>query len=133
VIQQINTTFLALIPSIGCGTYTEAQMNFTVARAGTIVITASIYVVVFHSSGNNTNVYVNLWRTTSDCTTNSESMGVESQQVTAGYTFQLPLLQSFVVPAAGTYSFYVNGGASYTSSESALFEGATVVGVFYPA
>ncbi|HEV2428513.1 MAG TPA: collagen-like protein, partial [Thermoplasmata archaeon] len=134
--QAFSAATTPLSPN--CTFYARDNVTFTVSGPGTVVLTGSITMAVFHTSGFSANYVVSFWNTTSPCVPLSNHFvigDVLTSTPTGGYDVVLGLAQSYTLPAAGTYTFAVIGTALYStgSTDQVDFYYGSVVGVFYPS
>jgi len=122
-----------------CGMYTNSTVNFTVTGPGTLVVSASVEFELAHTLGNYTYAYASLWLATTTCTligNNYEQSYVGATEPT-GTTFpDLSLLQTFAIPAAGTYPIAIIGFMVTTGSilnDNVYYYTASIAGEFYPS
>lgn len=136
VVESTYTTSGSGVLSDTCSNYADSAVSLTVSSAGTVVVSASVGLYVYHTSSEEDEVYSSLWNqaTTCDVLDNNYVLIVaETTQATGAYVWDLNLVQSFTVTTGGTYTFSVIAEAAVYSSDSANFYSASVVGVFYPS
>jgi hypothetical protein len=128
---QINSGWP--LSQFACSTYQGAELNVTASQAGTIVITGDVYFQLVHYAGNDTGVTATIAENTTDCVDNSAYVAAYYEEPTGLYYPHAGIAETFPVPSAGIYSFYVNAFGSFATGEAANFDSAMMVGVFYPA
>jgi len=134
VINETTVTVGQLISNVTCANFTGARVGFTASGAGTVVVSASVEVAIYHvSAANSAFARLFLGNTTSDCAGIAAVAYVAPAMPLTGYFVSVPLVESFAITAAGTYSFYVNGIVQTVGADLAYFVSATVVGEFYPS
>jgi hypothetical protein len=135
----VNETFTSNFTTMGssCLAANNSTINFTVAGAGVVVVTASVEVAISHSTLNTSSYTLSLHEVGSSCVPalNNEVYGYVGPTYPTGPYYQTSsLAQSFPVTTAGTYGIDVIGIA-YNSggSDFSEFFYASVVGVYYPS
>ncbi|HEV2520612.1 MAG TPA: hypothetical protein VGX00_08395 [Thermoplasmata archaeon] len=121
-----------------CTYYKGANVSINAPGPGEMVVTATITVAMFHTTGYGINFFASLWNTTGRCAPSGPSFvqgGLVGALPTGPYYQNLGLVQAFSVKAAGTYTVAVIGTATYTagSTDTAAFFWGGVTAVFYPA
>lgn len=129
-LQASNTTWDYTPIGATCTHYTNVTL--VVPGPGTIVVTATAVVAVSHTAGQYASVLVMISSTVSTCPSSPWAgyMYVPTSASTGAYATTLPVMGSFQVLGAGTYTYNLNGRTS--GADSPLWEGAALVAVFYP-
>lgn len=133
----INVSTVSGISRIGnnsCGDYPGAQVNFTVSQPGTVVVTATVAVIMDHPGTGSQTVSLNLGSSSTDCISSVAVRGaVGSSAPRDGYPVDLALVRTFTIASAGSYSYYVVGTTLTVGSDFSEFASSSMVGVYYPA
>ncbi len=134
-LMAMNSTNAKVTIGSACTTYTSAEVNITVPRAGEIVITGSVMLDISHTTGTRDVAFVVIQNNTNLCPDDPYLgiMVVQSGLPTDTYWQSIPVNKNYTVTSAGTYTFYVNG--RMTSGQNVLdqFWYANLIAVFYPA
>lgn len=122
-----------------CDHYTGAEVTITVPSAGTVMVTAVVDLAVYHTNGERDVYVLVVSNSSSTCT---YFANYYAAWVDIPYTDPTNLegpsrtiLQPFIMTAAGTYTFYVNGVDYYypTNPDLTYFARSAMVAVFYPS
>jgi hypothetical protein len=125
--------FATYMNNTTCGSPPDGAVNLTVSGPGVAVVTASVNVLIEHTSGVYDFADLYLSTNATACQGVPHFATVASPLPTDFYYLSVTLVGSFNVTAAGTFPFYLTGDdISYLPSD-ALFYSYTVVGVFYPS
>ena len=114
-----------------CTNWPGAQVGFTVKTGGTLLISASFYVRMYHSASVGDYGEFALGNTTTDCTTAGEWAVTPPAAPPDIYDVSVSLTHMFSVPAAGHYTIYLNG-LDYGSDVMIVFNG-NIEGAFFPS
>src|SRR3990172_8592133 len=110
-LMAMNSTAAQVTIGSACTTYTSAEVNITVPRAGEIVIMASVMLDISHTAGTRDIAFVVIQNNTNLCPDDPYLgiMVVQSGLPTDTYWQSIPVNKNYTVSSAGTYTFYVNG------------------------
>ena len=118
-----------------CTNYPGARVSITVPGAGTIVVSATVGVGINHTFGISDTALIVVAASAMECTVNNYAawVSVPYSLPTDPYHFTtVPILRSFIVDAAGTMTFYVNGIMTLGADANDRFDSASLVAVYYP-
>jgi len=121
-----------------CTYYEGSNLSFNVTTPGTFVLSASVTLYLYHTSGYSPYEKISLTNASgSSCSQTGDLYAVPSLasgEPTGYYLPTVSVVQSFVVGSAGTYTFGLAGiAAGGGSGDFCDFYYAGVVGVFYPS
>jgi hypothetical protein len=113
-------------------------VTFTVFGPGTIVVSTSVELSFAHSNGVQDFSVVNVANTTSDCASGEPVYAiVPAAEPTDTYWVTVSQMQTYSIPTAGTYSFFVNcygyDGQGIATSEPVSYGPTIILGEYYPA
>jgi len=134
-LMAMNSTAAQVTIGSACTTYTSAEVNITVPRAGEIVIMASVMLDISHTAGTRDIAFVVIQNNTNLCPDDPYLgiMVVQSGLPTDTYWQSIPVNKNYTVSSAGTYTFYVNGRMTGGQNAGDRFWYANLIAVFYPA
>ena len=119
-----------------CTHYTGAEVSITVPGPGTIVVSANVKILLDHTWGTESVAHIVVHNTTNTCNENPY-VGIAAipsgGSTSAQYYFTIPILITFSVSAAGTYTYNVNGRILVQQNAGDVFLYSTMVAVFYPS
>ncbi len=120
-----------------CTHYPGAEVTVGVPdTSGVIVVSATVGVGLNHTFGLADASRIVVAASSTDCALDNYSAWASvptAQPSDSAYYETLPLLRTFRVTAAGTYTFYVNGIAVQGSDPGDRFDSASLVATFYPS
>ncbi len=131
---MVNGSVYATVPiGAGCTRYAGSEVTLTVPGPGTIVVSAVLVVLLEHAAGTRDDNWDMLSDSTTDCSYSATAAlaVVTDSEPTDIYWESVPLLRTFAVPAAGTYTYGINGVMHFGASALDAFYSASVVAVFY--
>lgn len=113
-----------------CNHWPGAQVGITATHAGDLLVSATFYARMYHTSGTGDFGEFALGNTTLDCTTGQELSSTPSAAPSAVYQVTMTVTHLFTVPAAGKYTIYLNS-ISFGSDQLIIFN-ANIEGAFFP-
>jgi hypothetical protein len=119
--------------STTCSSMPSIQLNFTVARAGTVVATANLIITLYHTAGYRASAALTLSISPTTCPLPESYALVVSAEPTGTYYTEVGLANDIALPGAGTYSIYLVGYDYSSGTDSTSWGWASAVGVFYPS
>lgn len=130
-----NSTRKIVAIESSCTNYETANLTIAVPRAGRIVVSATVMLAIDHTAGTQDNAYTMISNDTTTCAINP-SMAiflVPDTLATGSYWGTVPMLKNYTIPAAGSYTFYVNGRMFSGQSAGDDFFFGYMAAVFYPS
>ena len=118
-----------------CGNDPGAQVQLTIPSGGTVLVSASVGVGIYHAT-TNYGSSAGLWlgNTSTDCSSTSVSLyAIPDTAGTGFYETELNFVRVWNLGGAGTYTFYLNGESAGSNTDYADFGSVTLVASFYPA
>jgi hypothetical protein len=122
-----------------CTHYAEGEVTITVPSAGTVNVQANIVLLMEHTNGQQDYAEVHLSDSAGSCDSRTGEAGrvvIPSSLPTftspQNQQTMVPALRSFSVPAAGTYTYYLNGVKTNTN-DPAEFYYAALTATFIPS
>lgn len=131
----VNSTTDKVAIGSTCTNYAGAEVTVAVPRAGRVAVSANVMLVIGHTIGVRDNAWTMVSNDTETCTIDP-SMGlfvVPADLPSDDYWGTVPIANNFTVPAAGSYTFYVNGKMDLGQNAGDLFYFAYLAAVFYPS
>lgn len=121
-----------------CTHYAEGEVTITVPSAGTVNVQANIVLLMEHTNGQQDYAEVHLSDSAGSCDSRTGEAGrvvIPSSLPTftspQDQQTMVPAIRSFSVPAAGTYTYYLNGVK--TKADLAEFYYAALTATFIPS
>jgi len=111
-----------------------ASVQITVPGTGRVVVSATVRVAISHTFGFDDEADVVVANNTTDCSVNAYTgiVWISGTAPSGGYLDTVDILRPFIVPALGTYTFYINGRMATGASLGDQFLASSLVAVFYP-
>jgi hypothetical protein len=120
-----------------CGYANHSTLGFTVDGPGTLIVTASVVLQLYHLVGTYTSYELGIAATPSACSEfpgGAVSGGIGPTEPNGTYSPDVSLVQGFTISAAGGYTVEIVGEVDMNSvSDTSEFLSISEVGVFYPA
>lgn len=120
-----------------CTDYAGGNLTITVPSAGTIVVSASVWILLNHTAGARNFAEIGIGNATSggDCIyfDSITPADVPASADTASYNYGLSPQLSFAVTAAGSYTYYISGLMPLGQNPGDFFWYANMAAVFCPA
>jgi len=117
-----------------CTHYPGAEVSIVAPGAGTVVVSATVGVGLRHEFGTLDEARIVVAATSTDCslTNHTAFVSVPSSLFSDAFHFEtVPILRSFAVPGAGTYTFYVNAVMAQGWDTGDRFDSASLVAVYH--
>lgn len=118
-----------------CTHYPGAEVTIQLPGPGTVVVSATVGIGIGHQFGVDDEARISLAGSPGDCTLDNYTafVSVPATLPTDPYHFEtVPLLRSFHVSAAGSYTVYVNAVMARGYDPRDRFDSASLVAEFYP-
>lgn len=118
-----------------CQNYAGGTVTVTAPAAGRVLVQANAYVQLDHTTGTVDTLALGIGTTATDCGSATNQV---NWQIPAAYpthplqNMTFTVRRDFTVPAAGTYTYYLNGMMSSGASGSDRFWFASLDAVYYP-
>ena len=119
-----------------CTHYPGAEVAISVSGPGTVVVSATVGIGINHTFGLNDEARVVLAATDLDCTISNHTAFVSVPAPLpsdSSYYQTIPLLRTFSVTSARTYTFYVNGVMAQGGDANDRFDSASLVATYHPS
>jgi hypothetical protein len=118
-----------------CTHHTNGNVTITVPGPGTIVVTSTVKISLDHTAGTDDVPRVFIGTNATDCTIDAwrAFLTISETQATDTYWVNIFVQKPFTIPAAGTYTYYVNGNMWSGQSGGDIYLASGTIAVFYPA
>jgi hypothetical protein len=130
----VNSTYVgpsAQINNTSCIAELGADVGFKATVAGVVVVTVTVTIFIDHTSGDLGDVALFLSSGPASCPGYAQYAFVANAEPTAYYYISVSLVETFAIPSAGTYTYYLVGYDIGT--EDAFYYTTTIAGVYYPS
>jgi len=122
------------IPRLGhCENISGLILKINVSGPGTVVVTASILVTLYHSSAYYAAAGIYVSNASTSCPGAEVLAYIDNGVASGTYFDDVSAVGSFTVSAAGTASYYVTGYDYSTGTDYTQGGYMVMVGVFYPS
>jgi hypothetical protein len=133
IFQASSGATVALAPT--CTHYTSDQVTVTAPRSGTVVLSANTWFLVTHTAGVADFIQLFIGTSPTDCAFSAGTSMAYS--IPANYpaatnqNVTVPVARVVSIPAAGTYTYYLNATSSASPSDDLFWFGG-IIATFYP-
>lgn len=126
-----STTYL----TTSCLNYTNASVTMIAPRAGMIVVTASVWILLNHVLNTTDDLVLGIGSTTADCgdSYNQVRYSIPAEWPTASDIDRTFTVRRTFSVSAGTYTYYLNGYMASGSDSSDRFWFASMDAMFIPS
>lgn len=120
-VPSLDTSTSYLSIGTSCTNHSGAAVTITVPGPGYITVTAQVMLFMTGLPSNPQYAYVFIGTSTADCTSINSAQGYAAPRIqeipfSGNKYITVPVSRTFYVTSEGTYTYYVNGTASSSSS-----------------